>query len=126
MDYEINFNGKIAKIEFSENLTSDELTVVADTLIKCIENQRKLIAKAEATHLDIYDSFDKLYPPLSIRVENCLKRAGKKTIKDVLDCTPTEIFLIRNMGRKGADEVLDRFGQYGTFKEQKMEDNNNE
>ena len=121
MTYEVNFDGKKATVEFSDNLTADELTIVVDTLIKCVENQQKLLKKKESTTLDIYDSFDKLYPPLSIRAENVLKRAGKKTIKDVLDCTPTEIMNIRNMGRKTADEVLERFRQYGTFKEEKAE-----
>ena len=118
MIYAINFNNKTATVEFSDNLTADELTIVVDTLIKCVENQQKIVKKAEATTLDIYDSFDKLYPPLSIRAENVLKRAGKKTIKDVLDCTPTEIMDIRNMGRKTAEEVLERFKKYGTFKEE--------
>lgn len=117
MIYSVDFNRKTATIEFSDNLTADELDIVVDTLVKCVNNQKKLAKKAEATHLDIYDTFDKLYPPLSIRAENILKRAGKKTIKDVLDCTPTEIMNLRNVGRKTAEEVLERFRQYGTFKE---------
>ena len=121
MKYEVNFNGKAAKVEFSDNLTSEELNIVVDTLIKCVENQQKNVKKAEATKLDIYDRFDKMYPPLSIRAENILKRAGKTTIKDVLDCTPTELLRIRNMGRKTADEIMERFREYGVFKEDKAE-----
>lgn len=121
MKYEVNFNGKVAKVEFSNELTSEELNIVVDTLTKCVVNQQKNLKKAEATKLDIYDRFDKMYPPLSIRAENILKRAGKTTIKDVLDCTPTEILCIRNMGKKTADEVMERFREYGVFKEDKVD-----
>ena len=121
MTYEVNFDGKKATVEFSDNLTADELTIVVDTLIKCAENRQKILKKEKSKTLDVNDSFDKLYPPLTLRVRNCLKRADKETINDVLDCTPTEILNIRNLGRKGAEEVFERFKPYGKFREEKAE-----
>ena len=123
MIYAVNFNGKTATVEMSDNLSSDELDIVIETLTKCAENQKRIAKKFEATTLDVDDNIDRLYPPLTLRVRNCLKRAGKETIKDVLDCTPTEIENIRNMGKKGADEVLERFRKYGIFREESRAQN---
>lgn len=44
---------------------------------------------------------------LSVRVGNSLRREGCKTIKDITNHTAYEISIMRNMGKKGADEVIE-------------------
>ena len=44
---------------------------------------------------------------LSVRVGNSLRRDGCKTIKDIISHTTYEISIMRNMGKKGADEVIE-------------------
>lgn len=44
---------------------------------------------------------------LSIRAGNVLSRAGCKTIKDITNHTAHEIEIMRNMGRKSANEVIE-------------------
>jgi len=50
---------------------------------------------------------------LSVRSYNCLKRAGKDTVADVLNTTYRELFRIRNLGRKSAEEVVERMRRAG-------------
>lgn len=44
---------------------------------------------------------------LSVRVCNSLRREGCKTIKDITNHTAYEISIMRNMGKKSADEVIE-------------------
>ena len=44
---------------------------------------------------------------LSVRVGNSLRREGCKTIKDITNHTAYEISIMRNMGKKSADEVIE-------------------
>lgn len=50
---------------------------------------------------------------LSIRAYNCLKRAKKDTIGDVMDMTFTEMLHIRNLGRHSAEEIANRLAAMG-------------
>ena len=50
---------------------------------------------------------------LSIRAYNCLKRAKKDTIGDVMDMTFTEMLHIRNLGRRSAEEIANRLADMG-------------
>ena len=43
---------------------------------------------------------------LSTRSWNCLRRAGIKTVKDLMDCK--EIHKVRNLGQSSAQEILDK------------------
>lgn len=118
MQYKIDLDGKIASIDFDEGLNSKDLTLVQDMLIKAIENRKEELKKIESFTIGVNDKFEKMYPPLSIRTTNCLLRAGYETIGDVLKCSKTELMNIRNIGRKGVDEVIERFSKYGDFKEE--------
>lgn len=61
---------------------------------------------------DILDkSIDEL--GLSVRSLNCLKRAGKKTLRSLCESDENELMKLKNFGQKSLDEVrviLDRYG----------------
>ena len=49
----------------------------------------------------------------SVRTYNCLRRAGKDTLKDLVEMTEEELRGIRNLGRKSVDEVVYTLDQHG-------------
>ena len=52
---------------------------------------------------------------LSVRTYNCLKRAGIKTLGDILLLTQERLMKIRNLGRKSWEEVLAKLAEYGLY-----------
>lgn len=50
---------------------------------------------------------------LSVRAYNSLRRAGKDTLRDIVEMTEADIYQIRNMGRKSAEEVMRKVESYG-------------
>jgi hypothetical protein len=55
----------------------------------------------------------------SIRTFNCLKRAGINTLRDLTRMTETDVNKIRNLGRRGVDEIKDTFADlHIKFKEE--------
>lgn len=50
---------------------------------------------------------------LSVRAYNSLRRAGKDTLRDIVEMTEADISQIRNMGRKSAEEVMRKVESYG-------------
>ena len=49
----------------------------------------------------------------SVRVYNCLKRAGINTMQDLIDKKEVEVTKIRNLGKKSLKEVLDKVKEMG-------------
>lgn len=49
----------------------------------------------------------------SVRAYNCLRRAGKNTLKDIADMTAEDLIKVRNLGRKSAQEVVSKLAEYG-------------
>ena len=43
---------------------------------------------------------------LSVRSNNCLKRAGIATVEDLIKKTEDDMLRVRNLGRKSLDEVI--------------------
>lgn len=50
---------------------------------------------------------------LSVRSQNCLTRAGLKTLKDITDKTEEELMKIRNLGRKSCKEIKNKVHELG-------------
>lgn len=61
----------------------------------------------------------------SIRTYNCLKRAGKETLNDLLKFGNYNIMLktVRNLGKKGADEIISAVHSYGLKMRWEWEEN---
>lgn len=52
---------------------------------------------------------------LSVRSYNCLKRANKNNIKDLLNMTTEELMGIKNFGKKSAEEVIKILNEKGFY-----------
>jgi DNA-directed RNA polymerase subunit alpha len=70
---------------------------------------------------DILDkSIDEL--GLSVRSLNCLKRAGKKTLRDLANSEEAELMKLKNFGQKSLEETQALLAEYGlSFKKSEPE-----
>lgn len=90
--------------------SSDKLKVVSrlvdlEEIVKSIKSEITIPTLDVTEHTLIEElQREKL---LSVRVGNSLRRDGCKTVKDVISHTAYEISIMRNMGKKGADEVIE-------------------
>jgi hypothetical protein len=50
---------------------------------------------------------------LSVRSYNCLRRAGKNTLGDIVEMYEHELVKVRNLGRKSFCEVIAKLKEYG-------------
>ena len=58
-----------------------------------------------------------------VRTYNCLKRAGIRTLRDICKKTPEDMMKVRNLGRRGQEEVLAMLKAKGlTLKETEEDD----
>ena len=118
MKYVFQIDDKMAEVTWSDNLTKEELELVKDTISHMIQIRINRKKELEQNKLPITADIDSLYPELSGRTRNILKRNNCNTIGDVLDCTLTDIKNMRNMGKKSFEEIKERFGAYGRFTEE--------
>ena len=121
MKYAFEMDGKRAEIDFSDALTIEELEIVKDTLQKMCDARIVELQKQNQNMLTPSDDIDSLYPPLSVRARNVLKRNGCDTIGDVLGKTPSDLKLMRNMGKHCLEEIMERMSKYGSFREGQTE-----
>ncbi len=90
--------------------SSDKLKVV-NRLVDLEETVKSIKNKIVISTLDITE--DTLIEEvqrerlLSARVVSVLRRAGCKTVADITNYTVYELSVMRNMGKKGADEVIE-------------------
>ncbi len=50
---------------------------------------------------------------LSVRSQNCLKRAGIDTVGELIQKTPDDMLKVRNLGEKSLEEVEETLAEYG-------------
>lgn len=118
MKYAIQIGEKNAEINCSDDMTVAELEVVKDMLNKLVDTTICEIKLTMQNRLPLTADIGSLYPALSVRATNVLKRSGCHTIGDVLNCTITDLEKMRNMGKSTLKEIVERFSVYGNFKEQ--------
>ena len=81
-------------------------------LTECVPEEISLIEKPE-------DSKDKLLEmsieelDLSVRSQNCLKRAGINTTQELAQRSEEDMMKIRNLGRKSLEEVINKMSELG-------------
>lgn len=117
MIYAIQIDEKKAEINCSDDMAIEELEVVKDTLCKLVDTTIVKKKTQMQNKLPITADIDSLYPELSVRARNVLKRNGCNTIGDVLNCTLTDLKNMRNMGKNSFEEIQKRFSAYGNFRE---------
>lgn len=122
MIYAIQIGEKKAEINCSDDMSIEELQVVKDTLSKLVDTTIVKRKTQMQNKLPITADIDRLYPELSGRARNVLKRSGCNTIGDVLNCTLTDLKNMRNMGKNSLEEIQKRFSAYGNFREEGGDD----
>lgn len=71
-----------------------------------------LEAHLKDTYIDVLD--------LSILAYNGLRRSGIITLADLDATTPKELMKIRNLGRKGCEEIINKYRKYKEEKEREL------
>lgn len=115
--WSFRIGGKFAEITTSDDLTIEELEVVKEMLTRLVDTRITELKMRRGNKLPLSANIDSLYPELSVRARNVLKRSGCETIADVLACSPSDLKRMRNMGKHTMEEILNRFREYGSFKE---------
>ena len=115
--WEFKVGEKAAEVTVSNDLTIEEMEVVKEMLSRLVDARTKELKLIRNNKLPLSANIDSLYPELSVRAQNVLKRAGCDTIADVLACSPSDLKRMRNMGKHTMEEILNRFREYGSFKE---------
>lgn len=118
MKYAFQIGEKTAEVTCHDHLTIEELEVVKEMMAKMIDTRIVELKKLEQNRLPLTADIDSLYPELTTRTKNVLKRGGCDTIGDVLNCTPTDLKKMRNMGKHSLEEIQERFSKYGKFREE--------
>lgn len=118
MIYAIQIGEKKAEINCADNMSIEELEVVKSTLNKLVDTTIDKRKRQMQNKLPLTADINSLYPELSVRAMNVLKRSGCDTIGDVLNCTLTDLKNMRNMGKNSFEEIQKRFRVYGNFREE--------
>lgn len=82
-----------------------DLSSIADVSGMMIEKTEDPKVKALETSIEDLD--------FSVRVYNCLKRAGIHTLQDLVNKSESDMMKIRNLGKKSLKEVLDKIRDMG-------------
>lgn len=106
---------KFAEVTISDDLTIEELEVVKEMLTRLVDTRITELKIRRGNKLPLTADIDSLYPELSVMARNVLKRAGCDTIADVLSKSPSDLKRMRNMGKNTLTEIIDGFGEYGSF-----------
>ena len=92
--------------------------------IKYKDRYDKIICMGLSTYVEFLESFvtnrhidySKInieMMDLSVRSYNCLKRAGINTLSDLQNYTISQLSMVRNLGKKCTDEVIEKLNDYG-------------
>lgn len=92
--------------------------------------ERSISNEQEAVEQEPFDvkTYNGLGTPIEqfdwcVRTFNCLKRAGVNTLRDLTKMTETEVSKIRNLGRRGVDEIKETLADlHVSFKEEAVEE----
>ena len=126
MIYKFQIGEKNAGITCSDDLNIEELEIVENMLSRLIDSRIRELRKQEQDKLPLTADIDSLYPELSVRARNILKRNGCDTIGDVLNCTLSDLKKMRNMGKSTLEEIQKRLSVYGNFKDSQEQNNKTE
>lgn len=83
-----------------------------EKLIK-IANHVAMEENTGANKVNVYAALTLEELDLSVRSFNCLKRAGVKTVGDIISMTEEDFIHIRNLGKRSHDEIISVIGGLG-------------
>lgn len=117
IEWDFRIGGKFVEVTISGDPTIEELEVVKEMVTRLVDKRITELKTRRSNKLPLTADIDSLCPELSVRARNVLKRSGCETIADVLACSPSDLKRMRNMGKHTMEEILNRFREYGSFKE---------
>ncbi|MBQ9715392.1 MAG: DNA-directed RNA polymerase subunit alpha [Clostridia bacterium] len=119
---DVTTNGAFSAVEIvslAAKVLQDHIKMFVD-LSELGKNIDILKSREEDKQQKVLDmSIDEM--DLSVRSQNCLNRAGIKTVADLIQRTEEDMLKVRNLGRKSLDEVLGKIKSYGLQLKEKDE-----
>lgn len=121
MVYAVELDGSCVKVELSDGMTAEELTLAKDFINKIIDTQIKKIT-AESKRRTITDVVTEeseiAMLGLSSRSYNTLKRAGINTVGKLVSYTKEDLKNVHYLGDQSLIEIIGRLADCGfTLKE---------
>ena len=121
MAYALILNGSCVKVELSDGMTAEDLTLAKDFINKIIDTQIKKIT-AESKRRTITDVVTEeseiAMLGLSSRSYNTLKRAGIHTVGKLVSYTKEDLKNVHYLGDHSLREIIGRLADCGfTLKE---------
>ena len=125
MVYAVELDGSCVKVELSDGMTAEELTLAKDFINKIIDTQIKK-ATAESKRRTIVDVVTEeseiAMLGLSSRSYNTLKRAGINTVGKLVSYTKEDLKNVHYLGHHSLIEIIGRLADCGfTLKEAENE-----
>ncbi|SFC66727.1 RNA polymerase, alpha chain C terminal domain [Butyrivibrio sp. YAB3001] len=109
-------------IDSITNVDSVDFVAVDEKEKAAIRRQTLPVKKASKPKTTIFKSDQKTKTRRAISIEkaqfstrtyNCLRRAGIKTLGELVNKSPVQLLKIRNLGQRGVDEILSKLRTYG-------------
>ena len=112
----VTTNGTIKPIDaiaIAAKILSDHFEPLIDLNEKYKEMEVMRVKKEEESHHELSSPIEDL--DLSVRSYNALRRAGIKTVQELVDHTKEEIEHIHNLGKKSLREILQKLSDHDLF-----------
>ena len=121
MVYAVELDGSCVKVEITDNISTEDLTLAKDFINKIIDTQIKK-ATAESKRRTITDVVTEESEiemlGLSSRTYNTLKRAGMHTVGKLVSYTKEDLKNVHYLGDHSLREIIGRLADCGfTLKE---------
>ena len=98
----VSLGAKILCDHFALFIDLSDTVGARSTVVEKAETQRDKVLELTIEELD-----------LSVRSFNCLKRANINTVEDLISKTEDEMMMVRNLGRKSLEEVINKLAMMG-------------
>ncbi len=119
-EMETEFTDIRAKVKsISEGVEVADTIEIAAIKNRLIEIKYELIAvdilsqKIENRRNNLWLEFDFTYMDFSVRAYSALRRAGYKTLGELLALTPKKLMSIKNLGKASYNDITTKLKEYG-------------
>ncbi len=92
-------------IRFASEEVEEKLTKQTETKQRKTQVDEEKFVELMTTKVENLD--------LSVRTDNCIKRANKSTVEDLIKMTEDQLIRVKNLGRRSMDEIVEKIKSLG-------------
>ncbi len=101
-DEAVSLAAKVLSEHLNLFIDLSESAKTAEVMVESVTNEKEKVLEMNIDELE-----------LSVRSNNCLKRAGINTVEELTNKTSEDMMKVRNLGRKSLEEVLSKLKELG-------------